>query len=402
MNVTSCCVFSLPPGRDFADAMLFDRHGDLFETTVIDCVDHDVKPGEKPARLSKPAPGDGPVLSCGRDMEWLLSAVSPRLADEHRHWVCLEADGICIGGVLWGAPSGEAQRLSTQVQEISAMAAGWALALRTTQIREEARALSEQLAEANRQLQNAQSELLRSRTVVTVGEMAAGAAHEMNNPLAVISGRSQLLAAQLSDAKHKAMAHLVYEQSQRLSDIISELMDFAKPQPPKPIQVDLAELTNRALHEAKQLSENADTSIEVTFADVPDVMVDPDQLRAALIEVIGNSLQAVEANEAGKAGKIEIHAAFDAFSKRVVMTVSDNGCGMDEMTLKRAFDPFFSSKPAGRRRGMGLAKAMRWVESSGGSIKLESRTAQGTRTMILLPAVQQNVTQAERKTRKAQ
>jgi signal transduction histidine kinase len=66
---------------------------------------------------------------------------------------------------------------------------------------EEARVLAEQLAEANRQLQNAQDEIFRSKTMIAVGEMAAGAAHEMNNPLAVISGRSQLLAAQLEDAK---------------------------------------------------------------------------------------------------------------------------------------------------------------------------------------------------------
>ena len=59
---------------------------------------------------------------------------------------------------------------------------------------------------------------------------------------------------------------------------------------------------------------------------------------------------------------------------------------MDEATLKRAFDPFFSSKPAGRRRGMGLPKALRWVESSGGSIRLESTPAQGTRAVVLLPA----------------
>jgi signal transduction histidine kinase len=68
------------------------------------------------------------------------------------------------------------------------------------------------------------------------------------------------------------------------------------------------------------------------------------------------------------------------------MSVNDNGCGMDEETLKRAFDPFFSSKPAGRRRGMGLAKALRWLEASGGSIRLESRVDKGTRTIVLLPA----------------
>jgi signal transduction histidine kinase len=112
-------------------------------------------------------------------------------------------------------------------------------------------------------------------------------------------------------------------------------------------------------------------------------MVDPQQVTAALTEVISNAIQAT----AEKKGHVKIHAAYDAYSGRVALTVADDGCGMDEETLKRAFDPFFSSKPAGRRRGMGLAKALRWIESSGGTMRLESRLGKGTRGAILLPAI---------------
>ena len=112
------------------------------------------------------------------------------------------------------------------------------------------------------------------------------------------------------------------------------------------------------------------------------MVVDERQVCAALIEVLDNAIHATDP----VAGRIEMHAAFDPYSGRVVVTVSDNGCGMDEATVKRAFDPFFSSKAAGRRRGLGLAKALRWIEASGGSIRLESRPGQGTRGVILLPA----------------
>ena len=217
---------------------------------------------------------------------------------------------------------------------------------------------------------------------MSVGEMAAGAAHEMNNPLAVISGRSQLLAAQLADPKQKAMAHLIYDQSHRLSEIISELMDFAKPVPPQIEESDLADLVARALHDAKQHADPADRSIEVTMGDIPPVMVDPKQVAAALSEVLSNAIAATDPST----GHLTVHAAHDPYSSRVVLTITDDGCGMDQETVKRAFDPFFSSKSAGRRRGLGLPKALRWVESSGGSMKLESRPEQGTRTMILLPA----------------
>src|SRR5688500_8351221 len=372
LDVTSAVAFSILPGQSFAEALLFDGSGDVFESTLIDC----------PQRPARPAAGDGPVLSAGEDLEWLLAAVSPRLAHEHRYWTCLEADGLCIGGVVWGGLPGEGQRLSTQVQEITALAAGWSLALRTAQIREEARTLSEQLAEANRRLNNAQNEILRSKTMITVGEMAAGAAHEMNNPLAVISGRSQLLASQLEDPKLKASARLIYDQSHRLTDIITELMHFAKPTPANPVASDLVDLIDHALHDAKQAVDPADWTVEVTLGDVPPVVVDTKQVTMAVTEVLSNALQAT--NE--KTGHVQVHAAFDPYSMRVVLTVSDDGCGTEESTLKRAFDPFFSQRKAGRRRGMGLAKAMRWLEASGGSIRLESRPDAGTRALILLPA----------------
>src|SRR5947207_916486 len=260
-----------------------------------------------PAKFAKPLEGEGPVLNAADDLEWILAGISPRLAADHRFWICLETETSCIGGVVWGAKTGEAQRLSPQAAELSALCTGWSLALRTAQIREESRTLAEQLAEANRQLLTAQSELLRSRTIVTVGEMAAGAAHEMNNPLAVISGRSQLLASQLEDVRHKAAAKLIHDQSQRLSNIITELMDFAKPQAARPSEIVPAELIDHALHESAMTTDPGRRVIETTIGDVPFVRVDPTQVTAALIEIIGNAVQATD--EA--IGQIEIHAAHD-------------------------------------------------------------------------------------------
>ncbi|MCY2952330.1 MAG: HDOD domain-containing protein [Planctomycetota bacterium] len=373
LQLSPVAVFSRQPGEAYAEVLVIDSHGECTASCIADCL-------QEPNR---PQPGDGPVLVLGDDMEWLVSSISPQLTGDRRHWMCLETEGTCIGGVVWGAGPGEAQRLSSQAQELMGLCSGWGLALRTAQIREESRTLAEQLAEANRQLLNAQNELLRGRTLASVGEMAAGAAHEMNNPLAVISGRSQLLAGQLSDPKLKQAAMTIAEQSHRLSGIITDLMEFAKPVPPRAVQTDLAELIDRALYEAKNLADPGLRRIEVTMGEVPAVLVDRDQVQAALVQVLHNALQATDERN----GQIAIHAAYDSFSSRVVVNIADNGCGMDEETLRHAFDPFFSAMSAGRRRGLGLAKALRWVESSGGSIRLESRPQQGTRAMVLLPAV---------------
>lgn len=383
-------AFSLPPTQRFAETLMCDQGGQVIENSLVDLP---IEPAQVPGSIDaatpqstvrprKPAPGDGPVLSAGDELEWFVSAISPRLAGDHRFWICLEADGQCIGGVVWGGERGESQRLSPQVQELAVIASGWSLALRTAQIRDEARNLSEQLAESNRRLQDAQAEILRTRTMTTVGEMAAGAAHEMNNPLAVISGRSQLLAGQLSDPKLAASAKLIAEQSHRLSAIITELMDFARPEAPAPKPSHLADIVDCAVREAKADNDPADRRIEVTTSGVPPVLVDPTQISAAIEAVVENAIHATDP----KAGSIEIHAAHDAYSSRVVVTVADNGPGMDEHTVRHAFDPFFSAKSAGRRRGLGLAKALRWIEASGGSIRLESRPGDGTRAIILLPA----------------
>lgn len=390
LGVPQAAAFSLPPGQAYAQLILCDAQGQAIQDSLVDLPSDDAD-GQTDRLVSPPAAGDGPVMPVSADLEWLVSTISPRLDHDQRFWICLETDGVCVGGLLWGGEPGEAQRLAPQVQELAAIANGWSLALRTSQIRDEARALAEQLAEANRQLQNAQAEITRSKMMISIGEMAAGAAHEMNNPLAVISGRSQLLAQQMSDPRHKAMAHLIYEQSHRLSAIITELMDFAKPEPPRPSDVELAEVVERALHEAKSNGNSDDRDFEVTMGDVPPVNVDPKQTSAAVAEIIDNALHATAAGAAGglpsgAVGRIALHGAYDPYSGRVVLTISDSGCGMDEETVKRAFDPFFSSKPAGRRRGMGLAKALRWIEASGGSIRLESRPGQGTRCVVLLPA----------------
>jgi signal transduction histidine kinase len=321
------------------------------------------------------------VLPAGGDLDWLLAMISPGLDGTHRFWTPLVADDACVGGVVWGGDNGEGSRLGNQAAELTSLAHGWSLALRTAQTRDEARQLAEQLADSNRRLQSVQGELLRSRTMQAVGEMAAGAAHEINNPLAVISGRSQLLLSQLTDPKHRHAATLIHEQSQRVSQIISELMEFARPIPPAVESADLADLIGRGIHDAKSVTETVDRRIETTVTDMPLVSVDPIQVSAAIAELVSNALQATDP----ATGRVEIHAAVDPASAGVVLTITDNGVGMDEPTLRRAFDPFFSALPAGRRRGLGLAQALRWVEASGGTIRLDSRPGQGTRAVVLLP-----------------
>jgi putative nucleotidyltransferase with HDIG domain len=421
MGLESAVAFSLSPTQAYAEVVLCGADASAIEATLVELPAADAGTTADPATLRAheaagvppPEPGypvytresdavlfggvgatagslrpvppaerNAPVQPAGDTLEWLTAALGPRLPHDRRYWICLTAEGACIGGVVWGAAAGEPDRLAPHAQELAAMAHAWALAVRMAQVRDEARTLSEELADANRRLHTAQDHVLRSRSLTTIAELAAGAAHEMNNPLAVISGRSQFLASLLSDEKHRQMARLIHEQADRLSDIITDMMAFAKPAPPVVRGCKMGHLLADAVKRAKTLCDPADRSIEATVGEIPEAAVDETQVASAIAEVLANAIQATPAGS----GRITLHAGFDPWSDRVVVTVTDNGLGMDETTLKHAFDPFFSAKKAGRRRGLGLAKAIRWIEASGGTIRLESQVGVGTRVMILLPA----------------
>ena len=368
MGTAVVAAFSLPPGGSSAEVVTVDAAGSTLDFSKLDLGIPDVPPA--------------PVLEAGQELEALIAAVGPRLADAGRFWVPLVADsGSCVGGVLWGAAPGEPARLEPQFAEMHAMAHGWALAVCTAQVRESHRVLAEQLADANRRLVDAQESLAQTRAMKAVAEMAAGAAHEMNNPLAIIVGRAEMLAATLVETKLVRSATLIAEQGHKLSGIITDLMDFARPPASSVAPTVVSRLIESALIAAKGLDDPADRTVVTTVPNVPRVGVDAALVAVALAELVGNAVQATDP----KTGKITLAAGLTAGSNHVAITVTDNGCGMDEATAKRAFDPFFSGRPAGRRRGLGLAKAQRIVEAGGGSIRLDSRPGHGTTAVVLLP-----------------
>lgn len=375
LDTPAVAAFSYQSSDDAAEYLVANVQHEVVDRGIVDATR---EPTPEPA-----ATGASPVRVADASLEWLTQRIGPRLGGANVFTIELRIEGRTIGGIAWGATADEPTRLASQSGELTALAGGWALALRTCQIRDESRQLNEQLAEANRRLTSAHEQIMRTRTLASVGEMAAGAAHEMNNPLAIISGRSQLLTSQLSDAKQQGHARLIVEQSQRLSDMITELMEFARPTPAQVAACDVEELIRGGITQAQAMAELADTN-SVTIAvddDVPMCLADAGQVGAAVAEVIVNAYQASEPG-----GRIEVSAAHDRYGGAIVLSVADRGHGMDERTLARAFDPFFSAMPAGRRRGMGLAKALRWVEASGGTLRLESKPGEGTRVAIVLRA----------------
>jgi len=222
-----------------------------------------------------------------------------------------------------------------------------------------------------------------------IGEIAGGAAHELNNPLSVISGRAQLLAEAETDAEKERMLKQIQENTAEISAIINDLMTYANPPTPRATETDIKQILDEAIALTSQKSQIANhksqiADVQIEIADgLKEVFVDSAQIASAIANIICNSLESYT----GKIGPVRIIAA--AFGppdeRRVKLQISDTGCGMDAETVKKATQPFFSARPAGRGRGMGLPHAQRLVESNGGSLEITSQPGSGTTVTILLP-----------------
>jgi putative nucleotidyltransferase with HDIG domain len=323
--------------------------------------------------------------------DWLLERVRGFLGTNQCWFMPLLCGHEPVGGILWAAKEGTAGTPGSLagVSDMIMVSQSWGMTLRAAQLREQQTVLTESLAAANRELGTMQQQRVREKSLANLGEMAAGAAHEMNNPLMVISGRAQLLAAKIGDTGMKGEASLIAQQADRLSQIITDMMEFAKPLTPKMAAMDVGPMVDDAVKIATERAGAAAVKVRIEAAPaLPQVHGDGKQLRNALAEIILNAMQATraEGDAARQAQDVHVQASFDPLDARVIIQVTDRGIGMTQDVAKNAFAPFFSAKAAGRNRGMGLAKALRWVENHGGTIRLDSAMGQGTTAVLILPA----------------
>lgn len=292
----------------------------------------------------------------------------------------LVSAGQWIGGVFYRPPQGP-PRAGDQVAE--AIGATVALALAIVQGRSAAMRVSEQLAGASQVLAATQEVIAEAKTLATVGEMAAGAAHELNTPLAVISGRAQLMRERASTEKEGNTWQLIADQAHCISDIISELMAFASPPTARITRFSIGDLLNNVIEEfcSQVQPQDAAPHVDIHVAeDIPRIRADREQVYDAVLELMTNAATAGDGR-----GRIRLEAEFDEVNEAVVLKVEDFGPGMDEKTADRAFTPFFSSQKAGRRRGMGLPRVKRVVENNGGRVWLKTQRGEGTTVFIMLP-----------------
>ena len=212
-----------------------------------------------------------------------------------------------------------------------------------------------------------------------LAEFAAGAGHEINNPLATIIGRAQQLLKDERNPQRRQMLQSIGAQAYRVRDMIGDTMLFGRPPTPELQRVNLAEVVSQVVSKFGEQFEQSNCKVETTIAANLAIHADPVQLAIVLNELLRNSRHALQPG----GGTIRLSASItDEF---VSIEVEDHGVGFSEIERVHAFDPFFSGRQAGRGLGFGLCKCWQILRQHGGRIEIESGPAGATTVRSFWP-----------------
>lgn len=277
--------------------------------------------------------------------------------------------------------------------------------------------LERALADQNRQLREAQTALVESEKLAGIGQLAAGMAHEINNPIAFVTNNLAVLqrdlgllvsllekyeqaADYLRDVPPDQLAEIARLREEcdlpwfrehlpqlltssaqglkRVRDIIRHLRDFTHLDRAARDAVDLSRTVTSTLEMLKHLIDEKQLQVTTELEPTPPIVCQPIKIGQVFYNVLLNAIQASRAES-------ELMVRLSATERWVRLTVQDFGCGMDRTTLARAFEPFFTTKPVGSGTGLGMAMSYGIVRNHGGTISLESELGHGTTVRIDLP-----------------
>ena len=260
------------------------------------------------------------------------------------------------------------------------------------ELREWGHTLEQKVEKRTQELRVAEAETARSEKLASVGLLAAGIAHELNNPLTGVLTFTTLLRKKMPDGSADADdLDLVIRETKRCATIIRRLLDFAREKTPEKKFADL----NQVIEDTARIIERPASFRDIEIAmdldpELPQVWVDADLIKQVIMNMLVNAQHAIEHE-----GSITVRTRRLAEPKSaeagaapvpmVEIAIIDTGCGIPEKNLKRIFDPFFTSKEVGRGTGLGLSVSHGIVRAHGGSIEVESAVGKGSTFRIYLP-----------------
>ena len=247
------------------------------------------------------------------------------------------------------------------------------------------------ITEETRKRIAALDQLRHTERLATVGRLASGVAHELGTPLNVIAGQAKILGADPHDENEVvAGCRIIAEQSERMTKIIRQLLDFARRRPSNKVPTDITPLLNQVVELLQPMARKAKVTIErIDGQDLPQVVVDQSQMQQVFMNLIINGVQAME-----DGGRLIVRpyvesapesAGEDPARSYVAVEVRDEGNGIPPDHLNQIFDPFFTTKEVGSGTGLGLSIVHGIVEDHGGRIVVDSRVGVGSCFTVYIP-----------------
>jgi len=324
---------------------------------------------------------------------FLLATLSWR--DPERHMVLLVAGAgaVAICGALLVVLTYTVQRPMVELQQkIAQLGSGdlnvaVSFARRNDEIGDLGRNFNQmvvQLRESRNEIERLHhTQMSRAEHMATLGEMATGLAHEIRNPLAGIAGVIEIIGRDLpASSPARAVVKDVRQEIARINRIVTDLLQTARPHPPKVRKSDLNTTVEHAVMLGRQQA--LAKSVEITLhknSSLPEVEHDSDQIHQVLLNLLLNSLQAIDLPAKGQSGKIAV--TVKPQGAMAVVEVADNGRGIAPDHLPNIFRPFYTTKGDGT--GLGLSLARRIVEDHHGRIDVSSTLGKGTTFAVVLP-----------------
>ncbi len=229
-------------------------------------------------------------------------------------------------------------------------------------------------------LHHTQQELLHKEKLASMGQLAAGVAHELNNPLGTILLFAEAVQRELSsDDPHREDLKMIIQETARAKKIVADLLNFARQQEVLAQDTDLHALLEQVIENLRHQPMFAQVEIVRDYgSDVPIIQADPAQLQQVFINLLNNAAEAIE-------GPGTITISTRSLNGQVGICIADTGCGIPEENLGKIFTPFFTTKPPGKGTGLGLSIVYGIVKMHRGQIGVQSEVGKGTTFTITLP-----------------
>ena len=242
--------------------------------------------------------------------------------------------------------------------------------------------LERKVAERTRELRDVQAHLIQAEKLASIGKLAAGVAHEINNPLGGILIYSHLILEDTpKTGPHYENLKKIVRETTRCKEIVKGLLDFARPKEPETAPIDVHEILERCLTLIERQSLFQNIRLEKYFApSLPRIIADGAQLQQVFMNIIFNAAEAMEGN-----GTLTLKTRPDPGRRELAIEFADTGHGVKDEDKKRLFEPFFTTKEVGKGTGLGLAISYGIVQKHGGAIEIRSEAGQGAAFTVRLP-----------------